>query len=389
MHCRASVSMALLAAVVVPIAAEAPASAYVAHTQAGVGRDGHMGKLLSSTPLARDLWPAGTAQAYRVTYLSSDHVGKPTVMSGSVFIPAASYRGPDAQAGRPVVSWAHETVGIAPRCAPSLVGQPEESSSVISALLGKGYLVVASDYEGLGMSEPHPFLVGESEAHAVTDIVRAAGQLDGTDASRTWMVAGHSQGGQAALFTGSIASQYARDLDFRGTFASAPISQWRATLEQAKPFEPQAPGNPFVPLVLSGLDSVEPGLFDESSILTPAGMKEYQQARTTICYSELAATMRAGKGVDFYHFDPADLGKLQDALERHDEVPIRQYTRPVFIGQGTADTTVYPIASQMTATKLSQAGTGTTFKWYPGIGHGPVQEASLPDLLAFARQRLG
>lgn len=373
----------------IPAAAAVPAVAQVHQSQQGAAELGPMGKLLSSTPMPQELWPQGTVRAYRVTYVSSDYLGNPTVMSGSVYVPSAAYRGHNEQGGRPVVSWAHETVGIAPGCAPSVAGEPTRSRGVLGALLGKGYIVVASDYEGPATSNPHPFLVGESEAHAVTDIVRVPGQIGGTGASREWMVAGHSQGGQAALFAGSIATRYAQDLDFRGTFASAPISQWRVTLEQAKPFEPAAPGNPFVPLVLSGLDAVEPNLINEAQVLTPVGMDLYQKARTNMCFPELAATMRAGKGADFYSLSPADMTKLTDALERHDEVPISQYTRPVFIGQGTADTTVYPLASQLTASRLSQAGTGTTFKWYPGQGHGPVQEASLPDLLAFAQQRLG
>jgi len=41
-------------------------------------------------------------------------------------------------------------------------------------MLARGYVVVATDYEGLGDPGVHPYLVGVSEAYAVLDSVRAA-----------------------------------------------------------------------------------------------------------------------------------------------------------------------------------------------------------------------
>src|SRR5262249_44773085 len=70
----------------------------------------------------------------------------------------------------------------------------------------------------------HPYLVGISEARAVIDSVRVAGTLPGAGGGRTFVVWGHSQGGHAALFTGSIAKSYAPELDLLGVAAAAPAT---------------------------------------------------------------------------------------------------------------------------------------------------------------------
>ena len=79
--------------------------------------------------------------------------------------------------GRPVISWAHGTHGIADQCAPSRTADMVSRLPSIGKLVSQGYVVVATDYEGLGTPGTHPYLVGESEAHGVLDIVKAAQQI--------------------------------------------------------------------------------------------------------------------------------------------------------------------------------------------------------------------
>src|SRR5436305_1492150 len=69
----------------------------------------------------------------------------------------------------------------------------------------------------------HPYLVGDSEGRAVVDSVRAARYLNGS-LSNLWVVAGHSQGGQAALFAGEIADTYGMGLQLKGVVAVAPVA---------------------------------------------------------------------------------------------------------------------------------------------------------------------
>ena len=88
--------------------------------------------------------------------------------------------------------------------------------------LDMGYVVAATDYEGLGTPGPHPFLVGPSEGRAVLDIARAARLLPGTDATTDVALIGHSQGGHGVLWASELASAYALELQVLGTVAIAP-----------------------------------------------------------------------------------------------------------------------------------------------------------------------
>ena len=49
------------------------------------------------------------------------------------------------------MAWAHGTVGIADKCAPSWAGRSQRDVDYLNHWLGQGYVVVASDYQGLGV----------------------------------------------------------------------------------------------------------------------------------------------------------------------------------------------------------------------------------------------
>src|SRR5262249_13470169 len=79
-------------------------------------------------------------------------------------------------------------------------------------------------YTGLGTPGPHPFLIGQGEARSVLDAVRAARQLSAVTLGPKTVVWGHSQGGNAALWTGILAPSYAPDAGVTGVAALAPGS---------------------------------------------------------------------------------------------------------------------------------------------------------------------
>ncbi|PWQ89257.1 alpha/beta hydrolase, partial [Enterococcus faecium] len=85
----------------------------------------------------------------------------------------------------------------------------------------RGYAVLQTDYQGLGTPGGQPYGDGTSEANTVTDIVRAARALD-SGIGTQWLAVGHSQGGQAALFTAQDAQARDPDLDLAGVVAIAP-----------------------------------------------------------------------------------------------------------------------------------------------------------------------
>lgn len=167
------------------------------------------------------------ASAFRILYRSTGLHGEPIAVSGVVVVPADT---PPAS-GRPIVAWAHPTSGIVPRCAPSLALFLFQDMPGLRDMLARGYVVVATDYPGLGTCGPHPYLVGVSEGRAVLDSVRAAAALASAGAGKRFAVWGHSQGGQAALFAGLLWHDYAPDLVLTGVAATAPATDLETLLQ--------------------------------------------------------------------------------------------------------------------------------------------------------------
>ncbi|GIK42237.1 MAG: hypothetical protein BroJett011_60700 [Chloroflexota bacterium] len=143
--------------------------------------------------LLNDNLPEG-AVAWRVMYLSTGMNGEPIAVSGTVVAPKAASPAP-----RPVIAWSHGTVGVLPQCGVSHTPDPYKQTPVVELMVGQGFVVVATDYSGLGTPGVHPYLVGNISAYSILDSVRAARQLD-VNAGDRFVVWGASQGGQAALW---------------------------------------------------------------------------------------------------------------------------------------------------------------------------------------------
>jgi Secretory lipase len=135
---------------------------------------------LGGSPLAT-LVPA--ASATRIMYLSSDTIGAPVAVTGTILEPTAAWSG---SGPRPLVSYTFGTIGAGDNCAPSKLiadgittdgaGTPMPNLYILDvvSLLARGITVVVTDYEGLGTPGAHTYLQPVPEAHAVLDATRAA-----------------------------------------------------------------------------------------------------------------------------------------------------------------------------------------------------------------------
>src|SRR6202789_2166244 len=179
---------------------------------------GTQGTIIRQEPMM--FAPAGAA-AYRVLYRSTGLHDEPIAVSGIIVVPPR----PAPEGGRRIVAWAHPTTGIVPRCAPSLAIFHFQQMPGLRNMVERGYIVAATDYPGLGTVGPHPYLVGISEGRAVLDSVRAARSMPGAGGGLAFAVWGHSQGGQAALYTGILAHSYAPELQLVGVAAAAPATE--------------------------------------------------------------------------------------------------------------------------------------------------------------------
>ena len=192
-------------------------------TASGASEPAKVPRLVAAVSIAGA--PEG-ARAYRVVYHSADSGGRAIDVTGVVIIPA----GEPPAAGRDIVAWAHGTSGIADDCAPSTNSWLFSSIAGLASLLQQGYIVAATDYQGLGGPGPHPYLVGPSAAHSVLDAVRAAREVPLASASTRFAVWGESQGGHATLWTAQVAASYAPELQLMGAAAAAPPVDLAANL---------------------------------------------------------------------------------------------------------------------------------------------------------------
>src|SRR6185312_7239239 len=175
------------------------------------------GQMLRTEPLDPALGLAMAGEQFRILYTSTDGMdGKtPIVVSGAFYTP----KGTAPSGGWPLVAWAHGTTGIADVCAPSWNKRSERDATYLNTWLRQGYAIVATDYQGLGTPGPHPYLMARPEAYSILDSVRAALKGFPNTANRIVLI-GQSQGGGAAFATAGIASDYAPELNIRGTVAT-------------------------------------------------------------------------------------------------------------------------------------------------------------------------
>jgi alpha-beta hydrolase superfamily lysophospholipase len=182
------------------------------------------GTLLRTAPLtASDGSPVQIrgAKALRILYVTRSSTGQSRISGGMAFVPDS----PVPAAGRPVVAWAHPTgspVNVAPSRSADPLGGMEPW---LSSMLKHGWIVVATDYSGLGTLGTQQYLNGGAEAADVVDSVIAARQISGAHAGVRWVAWGASYGGHAVLWTASRASSLAPELSLEGVAAAAPVAE--------------------------------------------------------------------------------------------------------------------------------------------------------------------
>jgi pimeloyl-ACP methyl ester carboxylesterase len=176
------------------------------------------GALLRSEPLKDVILPAGV-RGWRILCATTVDDSTPATAVAIVFAPTDSSAGP-----RPVIAWEHATTGLLQKCMPSLLSTPTKGILWRDRIVMAGWVVVATDYSFAEKGGPHPYLIGEGEARATLDSVRAARQMPGLTLDKRMVVWGYSQGGHAALWVGIVGPHYAPDLEIAGVAAIAPAT---------------------------------------------------------------------------------------------------------------------------------------------------------------------
>jgi acetyl esterase/lipase len=333
------------------------------------------------------VWPLegggpGDSEAFRILYRSTGLNGEPIEVSGAIYWnPGSAPAG-----GRNVIAWAHPTSGVVQACAPSLM--PDNAGMIwgLADILAKGYVVVATDYPGLGTPGIHPYLIGISEARAVLDSVRAARNLPHTGASNRFAVWGHSQGGHAALYTGQLAASYAPELKLVGVAAAAPAT-YLVELFDADRDTPT--GKELTAMALYAWSKLYK--VPATSLVEPRAMGPFERMAHDCIESvpEFQAINEAEKPLESMKFlkaDPTETEPWRSIMLKNTpgQAPAGA---PVFIAQGTADTTVPPHITKRFAEALCKHGTRVHFILLNGVSHTFAAKNSVGQALAWMGDR--
>jgi pimeloyl-ACP methyl ester carboxylesterase len=316
-----------------------------------------------------------------VLYRSTSPTGAPVAVSGTVSAP----KGRAPRGGWPVISWAHGSTGIADACAPSrfnVLGGYD--SPLLNRWLRAGFAVVRTDYEGLGTPGDHPYLVGVSEGRSVLDIVRAARRLD-RSLGRRLIVAGHSQGGHAALWAAALAPRWTPELSLRGTVAFAPASHIGEQAALLRALTQPGGVSGLAALIVRGIDVANPSL-NMAGLLSDRAAALYPQIGER-CLGALAQPDSFGglAPADFFRPD-ASVDPVVAALNRNDPETLR-IRGPVRIEQGLADGTVLP---NFTHSLANEIRADVAYRTYRGVDHVEVATTPRPtdDATRFIARRL-
>ncbi|KAK0642708.1 hypothetical protein DIS24_g8781 [Lasiodiplodia hormozganensis] len=219
--------------------------------------------------------------------------------------------------GLPVIGWGHGTSGVLPDCAPSHIRNLWYQFAGPYEMAMQGYVVVAPDYAGLGVSTTtpsspsqsssssnttttsdssssnrilHPYLSNPSHGLDILHAVRAA-QSAFPSLSTSHVVIGHSQGGGAAWGAAVEAARCPQNYPgYLGAVAGSPApsgANYLTLLSAAT-----ASYSPLAAYIAAGIHAAYPDVaLDE--LFTPAGLARWELMREVGGCSSVATELFA------------------------------------------------------------------------------------------------
>ena len=325
------------------------------------------GALLRSEPLKDMILPAGV-RGWRILYATTVDDNTPATAVATVFALTDSSAGP-----RPVIAWEHATTGLLQKCMPSLLSAASKGIFERNRIVMAGWVVVATDYSFAEKGGPHPYLIGEAEARAALDSVRAARQMSELTLDKRMVVWGYSQGGHAALWTGIVGPRYATELEILGVAAIAPP----ANIEKNLAMNVEADKR-FGPYLALSYSRFYPDITFEQA-LRPEALDAARQIVNFCCFlppedaeriAELTATFEG----------PALATRSNKALQARLEQNSADglITASVVIAQGLSDTVVPPSATDAYVEERCAAGQQLEYWTFAGRDHLTIVQPDTP-----------
>ena len=344
---------------------------------------GKLGQVLKQERIST---PIPNAIAWRIAYVSSDLNDKKTISTALVVAP----KGKAPKGGRPVITWSHGTTGTAANCGPSQIRNPAKPLNLyflvggdswtdyglpaLTQFIKEGYVVVGTDYQGLGSPGKHEYLVARTNGRDAINAARAVGTMKATGAGKKVVAIGWSQGGGSTIAAAGQADYIAqkgtaRDgIDIVGYVAMAPedvagtgpdkINE--ANAEQligsiAKAFS----GNVFdfahFAMNMWGIQAAYPDKLKLTDLFTEDGAKALDEIFSNKCIHPISDTINYTYGKNFgklMRSDPQNALAWAQAVQDISVDNTVKPAAPVMIYFGDNDTTVPPIQHELYRKKM-------------------------------------
>lgn len=275
--------------------------------------------------------------------------------------------------GLPMVVWAHGTSGVSDECAPSNIQNLWHHFQAPYELSLLGYVVVATDYAGLGIGADasgnfivHEYLNGRAQANDVAYSVPAAQKVF-PQLSKRFVVIGSSEGGLAAWgFAEKLVSE---PMDGHlGTVALSPVTRV-LNLPVTEAVIPQ-----LLLMIAPSLIANYPH-FKPEHIFTPQGQQSLE-------------TYIALKGCNTVLFNVPSQNILKSGWQNN--TSIQEYQDNAAVGgkrisgamlviQGAVDPIVYPQSVTDAVNQTIKADPSAQIEYHvlPNVSHAPAMYAGL------------
>ena len=330
---------------------------------------GKPGELIRSVPFGEYDLPEEIS-ALRILYHSRSPSGDDVAVSGVVLVPD----GTPPVGGWPVIAWAHDFIGSARQCAPSLLRNLNEGP-LLSIYVSLGYAVVASDYAGLGTGFPNAALDMRSNALDVIYSIPAA-RAALPQLGTKWVAAGFSQGGLAAVGVAEAGSEV-RDPNYLGVIAISGVAEAQDIFERVA----QGPDPRRLVFLAQGIKTVFPEFRVEEMLIDKA-IPLYQHISHACEASlgpELAADEMLKPGWENNRY-------VKEFFIRN--TPGRKPIHgPLLLISGETDPEVPSVLTATVVARLCRQKDRVLFIKYPGLDASAVIGGSVNEQISWMRAR--
>lgn len=359
---------------------------YVAASE--IKPEGRLGQVVKKEKVKTEI-PG--AQAWRIAYISSDVNDKKTISTGLLVAPI----GPAPKEGRPIVSWSHGTTGSAQNCGPSqqlnpvvelneyylVTGNSWIDYGILSVgdLIKNGYVVAATDYQGLGGGGKHQYVVGQTQGRDAINAIRAAGAVKETGAGKKALLYGWSEGGYSVLSAGGSKEYLAKKgtaydgIELVGVVALSPVNfsgVVQVAMNQSNNDPDKAMNELVAPLsknifmwghvaaMMYGTQTAYSEKLKLTDWFTPEGAQVFDQLSNNKCFHVLSDSLSYGYGNNYTSLSrsvPVNTRAWIEALI-DGGIPNVKPIAPILMYRGTKDAVPKPMVDLYQAQTCNLGG---------------------------------